>query len=304
MRSDAFHPARHSVQNWMKLLRVHHWVKNGLVFLPVLFSGQFFAPATLAHALAAFACFSLASSLVYLNNDLADLEDDRAHPTKKTRPLASGAISARAAQWAMALLGAAALAGCLAFGNGGSLLVLAIYLIANYGYSRGAKHIPIADIAILASGFVLRVLFGGLFCDIPVSLWLFLTILSFAMYFAFGKRRGELARYGSTARKSLEHYPPSFLEQNSGVYLTLGLVFYSLWSYEHVSAAATFVSASSVSLVVGVPLVMLICMRYSFVIDATASDGDPVGVLLGDRTLLALLTLWVLVIFLSLYVVV
>ena len=182
-----------------------------------------------------------------------------------------------------------------------SPFILLCYIFLNIGYSLGLKNVPLTDIAILASGFVLRVIFGGIYCNTPTSLWLFLTILSFATYFAFGKRNGELKHHGIASRKTLERYTTAFLNQGMNVALTLGLVFYSLWSYESIVRVTSVVSFSSILVVFGVPLVMLICLRYSYLLTCTISDGDPVGVLLHDKTLIILLFCWVITICGSIY---
>lgn len=285
----------------LKLLRVSHWIKNGLVFLPIAFSGELFNGTYLVKSILAFAAFCFISSAVYINNDLSDIDADRAHPTKCCRPLASGAISPTFARITASVLLLASFAITLIFGNIAAFAILASYFILNLAYSYGLKNEPIIDIAILAAGFVLRVLYGGAFCNIPVSLWLFLTILAFATYFAFGKRHGEQKVYGSLSRKSLESYPSAFLASGMNIFLTLGLTFYSLWSYERIVPQISFVSLDASLLLVGVPLVMLICLRYSFIISQSKSDGDPANVLLSDKCLIALLVCWILTTILSIY---
>lgn len=295
-----------SVANWVKLLRIKHWIKNLLVLFPLVFAGEIFDPNGLLRGLAGLLSFCLMSSAIYLFNDLNDVEFDRAHPTKKNRPLANGSIDIRAAKYAIAVLVVCSLIPLaivfLRYGGGWHpIALLACYAVLNIGYSMGWKNLPIVDTAILASGFVLRVLFGGQVCDVPVSSWLFLTILVFSLYFALGKRRGELRKSGSKSRKILESYSSDFLDKNMHVFLACGIVFYSLWSFERAGEYASSVSSLSASLVLGVPIVMLICLRYSFDIECSDSDGDPVGVVTGDKVLLVLLLLWMIVIFTTLY---
>lgn len=287
---------------YAKLLRVHHWVKSFLVLFPVVFSGNLFTEAYLVQALLAFLAFSLGASAIYINNDLRDVEADRLHPTKCTRPIASGAVSPRAAKVLLAITLVGAIALTAVFGGMEALAILIAYAALNIAYSAGLKDKPVADIAILASGFVLRVLYGGAFCGIPVSLWLFLTILAFAVYFSLGKRKGELVAHGTASRKSLEGYTVPFLASSQSAFLALGLTFYSLWSYEHVAPLADTVSLGALLVVLGVPLVMLICLRYGYDIDKPRSDGDPVSVLTADKWLAVLLVLWAATVIVSIYI--
>ena len=289
------------MRSWARLLRISHWIKNLLVLLPVVFAGKLFDIPALCDGLLAFACFCLASSAVYVINDVKDVDADRLHPKKSKRPLASGEIKkgpaiAIAVTFIIISLCLSVLTGSL-----WSSLLLGRYVILNIAYSMGLKNIAIVDIAILASGYVLRVLFGGTYCGIPVSLWLFLTILTFAMYFAFGKRGGELGRHGTSSRKSLEQYTMEFLRQGRTISLVSGIVFYTLWSYERTVIVTDTVSTLSLLVVIGVPLVIAMCLRYNYLLECSDSDGDPVDMLIGDKALLILLFCWVLTIGWAIY---
>lgn len=259
------------IRQYIKLIRVKHWIKNLLVLFPFIFSGQLSA---WGEAVVAFFAFSLVASGVYVVNDLCDIDADRAHPTKCDRPLASGAISKRRgvvtavmlliSSFAATLLAAAEPVMATAY--------LLLYVLLNIAYSLRLKHIPIVDVAIVAAGFLLRVLYGGAFCDIWISPWLFLTVLAFALYFALGKRRGELKKVGSNSRPSLAGYNQAFLDKMMYVFLACGLMYYSLWTIARAG------DSSSVMLILGVPLAMIVCMRYSLIVESDVSDGDPVGV--------------------------
>lgn len=290
-----------------KLLRIKHWVKNALVFFPLVFSGRFLEPQALLGGCLAFVAFCFASSFVYVLNDAKDIEADRLHPTKRNRPLASGAVRIPVAvvlAIVMLVIALAVTLGC-AQKPWHSFALLALYIVLNVAYSFGAKNVPVVDVGILAAGFLLRVLFGGTFCGIPISSWLFLTVLSLAFYFALGKRRGELERHGSDARKSLQGargYNVSFLDKNMYVFLACGFVFYSLWTFERIGSFSASFNFSTLLFVLGIPLAMLICMRYSLDVESEDSDGDPVTTVFSDRPLLALIVLWVVIMFLSVYV--
>ena len=179
------------MKDHIRLLRPKHYLKNVLVLLPLFFSGRFFERALLGAAAAGFAAFCLLSSFIYIINDVRDVESDRRHPTKCRRPIASGAVSVHAALTLAAALAAAVTAiGVLARFPAGGWGCMAVYLLVNLGYSFGLKNVPILDIALLVSGFLLRVLFGAAVTGIGISSWLYLTVVSVSFYLALGKRRG------------------------------------------------------------------------------------------------------------------
>lgn len=277
--------------NVIKLIRVKHWIKNLLVFFPFIFAGELFEKA--GQAALAFLAFSFVASAVYIINDIRDVDADRRHPKKKNRPIASGAVTTRVASGVAAVLflGAIAITVFVAFDPVASSAILITYCLMNIAYSFGLKNVPIIDIAVVSIGFLLRVLYGGTVGSIEVSPWLFLTVLSLAFYFALGKRRGELMNIGVCSRKSLKGYTESFLEKNMSVFLGCGLVFYSLWCVDKAQEAAQF----GVAYVISVPIAMLVCMRYSLVIEEDGSDGDPVNVVLSDKILLAMILVWALI---------
>ncbi len=288
------------MKQYLKLMRVKHYIKNILVFLPFLFSGQFFQPFYLVRAITGFFAFCLLSSAIYIFNDIRDVERDRQHPTKKTRPIASGAVTVRAAYLlGVCLLAAAAALHMLSRSvEPYAWVYLLIYLLLNIAYSIRLKNVPIVDIAILVSGYVLRVLYGSALGGIEISRWLYLTVLSMSFYLGLGKRRNELIRQDDAAKRSvLRFYNQGFLDKNMYLCLALTIAFYSLWAVDPVTIARV----GSENIVWTVPLVILICMSYSLHIERD-SDGDPVEVLLGDKLLLSLVALlglvWIAMIYL------
>ncbi len=288
---------------WVKLLRVKHWLKNLLVLFPLVFSGRAVQPEALGQGAVAFLAFCLVASAVYIVNDIRDAESDRAHPVKAARPIASGAIGPGAAVAGAVACAAGAVALCVPFAQIGwlALVLLAVYAAINAAYSFGCKDIPLLDVAMLTAGFVLRILFGGAFCGIEVSSWLFLTVLSLSVFLSLGKRRGEIARYGTDARASLKRYDRSFLDKNMYVYMGLGLVFYSLWTFQGLGGIYLGESVGQWALVAGIPVAMFACMRYSACIERDSSDGDPVGVVLSDKPLLSLMAVWAVVMVVGVY---
>ena len=278
------------MKKYLKLMRVKHYVKNVLIFLPLLFGGQLFNGELLVKVLMGFAAFSLLSSAVYIVNDIRDVKSDREHPTKRFRPIASGDVSVRAGIVLACCLFAAAMAlNYFSFAPSWTVwLILPLYFALNVGYSLGLKDIPIIDIAILVSGYLLRVFYGSALSGIEISKWLYLTVIAMSFYLGLGKRRNELDSQpdDENRRKVLRFYTYGFLDKNMYLCLALTIAFYSLWSVD----AVTVARINSSNIVWTVPLVILICMRYSLKVEGN-SDGDPVEVLLGDKMLLALVAL-------------
>jgi 4-hydroxybenzoate polyprenyltransferase len=285
-----------------QLLRVSHWIKNILVFVPLFFNMNLFKGAALASTVRGFVCFCLLSSIVYIQNDLRDIDKDRRHSSKRRRPLASGAIPPRGAFVLLFLL-AAALAGIFALGARESPLyglkaagLLALYAALNTGYSWGLKNIPIVDVTILAAGYVIRVLFGAVIIGAEVSVWLYLVITMGAYYLGLGKRRNELGDGETETRAVMRFYSHNFLDKNMYVSQALCLVFYALWSID----PATVKRLNTSSFAYTIPLVFLILLKYSLNVES-GSDGDPAPVLIHDRALVALCMVYLLSAFCIIY---
>lgn len=286
------------MNRYLKLMRVHHYMKNLLVFAALVCSGQLFVPAKLCAGVLGFFAFCATSSAIYIINDIRDCEKDRRHPTKCRRPIASGAVSVRNASiLAVMLFVLAALLIAPVFKLSAVLLLL-LYIVLNLAYSFGIKNVPIADITVLAAGFVIRVIYGAQLTEIIISNWLYLAVFAMSFYLALGKRRGELIQVADgDTRSVLKAYPLDFLNRNMTMCLTLGNVFYALWSMDQVTTAFYH----NRLLIFTVPIVLLITLKYSLTID-TASDGDPVEVLIHDRALLLLVLLYLAVMLGILYI--
>jgi 4-hydroxybenzoate polyprenyltransferase len=217
--------------SWLHLIRIHQWPKNLFVLAGLLFGARWQQGGALLHALETLALFCLASSLVYIFNDLHDLERDRAHPRKQRRPLASGAISPLQARVALAA-GALLLLLLVWLWQPAATPMLALYLLLNLGYSLGLKTVPILDLFIICAGFVLRVLAGTRAAEVPASGWILLCTGALAFFLAVAKRRGDVPDAGSGATPTLRGYTPAFLDQ----LLLLGagwtILFYGLYCSE------------------------------------------------------------------------
>ena len=245
--------------------------------LPLVFSGRLLDPFRLWKTVCAVLAFCVLASLVYIINDIRDVERDRQHPTKCRRPIASGAVPVSCAvAEEVVLFGILIVLSQLGQFPLKSWLCMGTYFVLNLGYSFGWKNVPILDIAILVSGFLLRMLLGTSVTGIAISGWLYLTVTSVSFYMGLGKRRGELRTVSKSSRKVLQYYSDSFLTQNMQMCLTLTVVFYSLWSMDR-----------GENLMWTVPLVICICLKYGLTVDGN-SDGAPVEVIYPDKALMAL----------------
>ncbi len=280
---------------YIKLLRPKHYLKNVLVFFPLVFAGQLTDKTTLLQVVWAFAAFCAVASAVYIINDVQDRHLDRLHPKKKFRPIASGAISMPAAVvMVIILLGIAVAIHVLAGFSWLSFALLLLYVLINIGYSMGLKNVPILDVAILSLGFVVRVFYGGEIADVEVSSWLYLAVLAASFYLGLGKRRNELMRNGATTRKVNAVYTQDFLDKNMYVCLGLTIVYYSLWAIDP--------AQKHDHMPFTIPLVILIAMAYSLTIESADSDGDPVNVIMKSRSLIALIAAYGLLMIMLVYV--
>ena len=287
------------MKNYLKLMRVHHYLKNILIFLPLVFSQNLFNFDLLSKTIFGFFSFSILSSIVYVINDIQDVEKDRKHSTKCKRPIASGAVSIREAYILAVVIAVLGIVlNYLACGfNLKAWLFVIMYVGFNFAYSMGLKNRPIVDITILVSGFLFRVLYGSEITSIEVSNWLYLTVIAMSFYLGLGKRRNELDNEGSKSRKVLKYYNHDFLDKNMYMCLGLTIVFYSLWCVD----PTTIERYPKNNLVWTVPLVMIICMKYSLNVEGE-SDGDPVSVLLKDKVLIGLTLLYILIVLLIIYI--
>lgn len=181
------------MKNYLKLIRLKHSIKNLLVFLPIFFSRTILNKYNFFITLIGLVIFTLTSSSIYIINDIKDIEKDKKHPTKCKRPIAAGKISIKQAIifLIILLLIVISLIILLKLPKESILLLLA-YFILNLIYSFGAKNVPLLDIVILVSGFVIRILFGASLTNINVSNWLLLTVLTLSFYMGLGKRRNEI----------------------------------------------------------------------------------------------------------------
>ena len=269
----------------VRSLRPHHWLKNGFVLAPAVFSGHALDAAAVGRALLAAAAFCLAASAGYLVNDLLDRDADRADPVKRLRPIASGALGGGGAlAWAALLLAAAA---ALAALTGRSvLLALLVYAVLTLLYSLALKSVPILEAMVLAAGFVVRLAAGALAVPVVTSHWLVICGFLLALLLAFGKRVPELRREALRTPA----YPESFLRAAVSLLAGATVVSYVLYTV----APDTVANLGSRALLLTVPFVLFGILRYLLLLHREGAQ-DPAAALVGDRALLVTVVAWALV---------
>jgi len=271
-------------------MRCYQWVKNLFVFAAPVFAKQVTIPSKMVDATVAFAAFCLASSAVYLFNDLVDLNHDRMHPHKKTRPLASGRISARYAGTLMVVLALAALGFSLTV-SPWVTGVIAVYIIMQVLYSLALKNVVIIDVLLLAAGFILRILAGSAAVLAAPSYWLLLCTLNVSVFLSFAKRRAELAVLEDNAinhRRVLAHYSQTFLDQMISIVTATTLVCYILYTVDN----RTVMFFDTRLLVATVPFVMYGLFRYLYISYHKREGGNPTKAVLTDVPFLVNVACW------------
>lgn len=271
-------------------MRPRQWTKNVFVLAPLVFSQSLTEPRALARAGLAFVAFCMAASAVYLFNDLRDREEDRRHPLKKLRAIASGRVSPATAGTAAAVLAAAALACAAGLGLSVAAIV-AVYLTLNALYSSGLKAVAILDVLVLSLGFVLRVLGGGEAIGVAVSAWLLLCTIFVSLLLAVAKRRHELILLADGApdqRRVLDHYSPLLLDQMINVVTAGSVLAYALYSI----SPETVERFQTRYLVYTIPFVLFGIFRFLYLVYQGTSDLNPTESMLKDAPFLINLALW------------
>ncbi|MBL7797227.1 MAG: decaprenyl-phosphate phosphoribosyltransferase [Saprospiraceae bacterium] len=221
-----------TLRQFIRLIRMEHWVKNLFLFIPAFFAARLSEWPVLQHAVGGFFAFSLVASSVYVLNDLVDAPQDRNHPHKKRRPIAAGAVSKREAVAVMTVLFVAGLI-LAALLNPVVLVICIVYAGINVLYSFSLKHIAIVDISLIATGFLMRVFAGGAAAGVEVSHWLIVMTFLLALILGLAKRRGEyvIATGGHTFRRALEGYNLPFLDVSITVCSTVAIVAYLMYCF-------------------------------------------------------------------------
>ncbi|RAV34341.1 decaprenyl-phosphate phosphoribosyltransferase [Corynebacterium heidelbergense] len=289
----------------VKAMRPKQWVKNVLVVAaPAAAGGHLlFQGRVLLDILIAFVVFCLAASSIYLINDARDVDADRAHPTKRFRPIAAGVLPVSMAYVMAVVLILAAVGGSFLASSGpGLAIVVAVYIGLQLGYCFGWKHQPVIDIALVSSGFMLRAMAGGVAAGVVLSQWFLLVAAFGSLFMAAGKRYAELKlslRSGAKIRKSLESYTPTYLRFVWTLAATAVVLSYALWGFDlsqQVSGhAAVWYQVSMVPFTVAI-------LRYAADVDR-GDGGAPDEIALRDRTLQLLAVAWLVTIGIAVYVI-
>lgn len=284
------------------LIRPQQWLKNGFVLIPMFFGGRLLNADDAIASVVTFFAFSCAASAIYCFNDIVDVDADRRHPVKCHRPIASGAVSVPTAYALMAVL--ALLSALLLFflpqRAGETAGIVAFYFLLNMAYCIWLKRHAIIDVCTVAFGFVLRILAGGMACDVAVSNWLVLMTFLLALFLSFAKRRDDVLRMNETGeppRRNTIRYNLTFVNQAITVTGTVTLVCYIMYtvSPEVVSRFhAPYLYLTSIFVLVGL-------LRYMQLTVVDEVSGDPTKILLRDRFTQAIVVAWIMVFLLIIY---
>jgi len=276
----------------IKLMRPHQYIKNLFIFLPLFFAMKITDPSLLLNAVIAFVAFSLTASAIYTLNDYHDIEEDRQHPKKKDRPLASGDISKSQAIVIMAVLGIAGFS-LMALLSVKAVGIMAAYVVMNIAYSFYLKHVAILDVVIIAIGFVLRLFIGSAVTDIPLSMWIVLMTFLLALFMALAKRRDDMLIYldtGKKMRKVIDGYNLQFLDTAMSIMASVVIVAYVIYT----SSAEVIARVNSEYLYLTGLFVIIGVMRYLQVALVLKDSGSPTKIVLKDRFMQLTFLGWVL----------
>lgn len=280
-----------AIAQYARLARPYQWVKNGFVFAGVLFGHALGNAQLLGQAAMLFAAFCCMSSAVYALNDLADRKADRAHPRKRSRPIASGRVGVTGALAFALVLALAGLALAAAVSDF-ALAIVGAYALINVAYSAGLKHVAVLDVFIIASGFMLRLLAGTTGLDIAPSRWLLLCGFMATLFLGFAKRRAEIAGDAgadpASARRALDSYTPALLDRMIGICTGGALVAYGLYTID----PATLATHGTDRLIYTLPPVAYGLLRYLFVLYRRGGGGDPTLEFLRDPHLIGAVAAW------------
>jgi len=288
------------ILNYLKLIRTHQWVKNVFVFVPLLFSHNLFESEYFLITLFAFFVFSLASSSIYVINDLIDIEADRAHSLKKNRPLPSGVISKTSA--VITFIAILILIGLiLPSFNYYFIICVAAFIILNVLYTFYFKHIVILDVFSIAAGFTLRVLAGAFVINVPISSWLILTTMFISLFLGVMKRHSELTLTpedeNSSSRKVLSEYSLNFANQMATVAAAGVIICYALYTV----APRTVSVFSTESLIYTTPFVVFGIFRYMYLEYMSNKGENTTKIIATDLPMIVTVVLYIVTTVLIIY---
>lgn len=274
-----------------KLIRIKHYIKNVFILIPLFFSGQFVDLSKLADSLIAFVAFCLAASAIYILNDYADIESDRQHETKKNRPLAAGTVSIKMAFTLFAVLMLISFLLILSVDKVAAVLLL-LYCLLNVAYSLHLKNLPLVDINIIASGFVIRLFIGSTTGDVELSQWIVIMTFLLALFLGVAKRRDDVLIFEQTGKKmrqQIDLYTRQFLDQS----LTLlgGIVIVAYLMY--VTSPLTVERIGNEYMYLNAVFVIAGILRYLYRTLVLNDSSSPTKAIYSDRSLQVIIGAWV-----------
>jgi len=274
------------IKDIFKLMRVHQWIKNFFIFAALIFSSSLFIIDKLKLSIYGFLIFCAASSSIYIINDIMDIESDKKHPKKKFRPLASRKIKIYQALILFAILSIISLLGSIILNINFFYIILG-YIIMNLLYSKWLKHVVILDVMIVAIGYALRVIAGGIIISVYLSPWLLGMTLTLAIMISLAKRYSELVNQGTNKRKVLKEYSQEFLSSLLILSSSLTIMIYILWCIENrLGVNESALIASSLFVFYGI-------MRYLYLTLNVKSTESPIKLLIKDKYILIDVLLWI-----------
>ncbi|BBO66202.1 decaprenyl-phosphate phosphoribosyltransferase [Desulfosarcina alkanivorans] len=284
---------------YFRLCRPHQYLKNGFIWLPIFFGNELTSSHALFLTSISFAAFCLIASASYAINDLKDMDDDRSHPVKKKRPLASGDLKKNEAALAALVLFAGGMVLAMLLLPVACVYILIAYVLLNIAYSQRLKHLPIVDIFCIAIGFVLRILAGGMAARIYISPWIVTMTFLLALFLALAKRRDDLllASQGNPVRRAIDGYNLEFISLAMGIMASVVIVAYLLYTISPEVVARHGTGKLYIS---GI-WVLLGLLRYLQISFVGGKSGSPTRVLIKDRSLQAVIGLWLANLFFLLY---
>lgn len=291
------------IKDIVRLVRPEQWLKNGFVLLPVFFGGKLLDWESWEHVIPAFVAFCFMASAVYCLNDVRDVEADRMHPKKCKRPVASGAVSVHAAIAVMVTLIAASLLTAWGLcGNAGLTVALIIggYFVLNVTYCLKLKYYAIVDVFIVSTGFVLRLLCGGIAADIPLSPWIVLMTFLLALFLAFAKRRDDVVMYeqsGVVTRGNITNYNLPFMNQTLGMIGTITIMCYIMYTL----SPEVMKRLDSQYLYLTSVFVIAAILRYLQISIVKINSGSPTKILIRDRFIQGCVAGWIITFAIILY---
>lgn len=273
----------------IQLMRPHQYIKNLFIFLPLFFALKITDLDLLSNAFIAFVAFSLSASAVYVLNDYLDIEEDRKHPKKKERPLASGTLSKAFAVTMMLLLFLAGFT-LMALFSFKALMILLLYLCMNIAYSFYLKHVAILDVVTIAIGFVLRLFIGSAVTGIPLSMWIVIMTFLLALFMALAKRRDDVLIYldtGEKMRRVIDGYNLQLLDTAMAIMASVVIVAYVIYTTTDQRSQDQYLYLTSLFVIIGI-------MRYLQVAFVLKDSGSPTRIVLKDRFMQLTIVGWLI----------